>query len=151
MLEYLIDSKKNIEEQNANGAAMIFSYKDLKQLITMVKHYPSFKKYKKENRELKTKLELAKSDIDYLSEDLEMFRNALTRVETHETQIFPARVDGDDLFNFHLKEQMVIIQNSASQAIREELTNWVIKNIDKETIERWLKNEQSVTNNSSKN
>lgn len=83
---------------------------------------------------------LYKKYCDVIKKDLEVletFKNSLT-VE----RMPPKPFDPNEEFNFDSYIQYIIKYNTYifDKNIREKLTQWIIDNIDKETVRKWLEN-----------
>ena len=70
---------------------------------------------------------------------VDMFKNAITIVEKTDTPTIEPK-SNENSIDFAIRQTIAVAQNRTNELVKRELTNWVINNIDKETIKRWLKN-----------
>lgn len=98
-------------------------------------------------------LEVAK-DVNYIfeiikkfeedSDALEMFKNALTIGYEHKPVVCDEIKEGMPVSEYIrvMSGYVTTIQrNRLDDKLKEELTQWIIENIDKETVKEWLEND----------
>ena len=88
-------------------------------------------------QKLKMQLEEAKTELIEKQRIINIFKNAITICEKTEMPRFDPKANNN--FDFVVRQTIAIQKNRTDELIKRELTNWVINNIDKEVIERWLK------------
>lgn len=91
-----------------------------------------------------TSYQRLKAKCEYLQSQIDIFKGALTVVRQE-----PQMVEdiSKDSLSYAVKMQYAIIENEINEEMKKRLNHWVVENLDKKTIMRFLEEKKRLKNN----